>query len=195
MLAFFAALLAAAPAAATPAPVTPATATPAPATPAAAASAAPAAEALESAIPWWERITVTVDDKGQQQSCRYETSAAGAAACDKAVADSIKASGDGRAGLFSKVTFERRFSPGGRLDAGKLQPGDTLLGRQVMYLTIDAKGAIGSCKIVASAGQVPPDYGCEQARKEQFKAAGGAAGSSRQAFLTVLAYGHSESIA
>lgn len=159
---------------------------------------APATETppLEAASPWWEKITVTVDDKGQQASCRYETSVAGDVACDPAMADSIKAGGKGPQGVFQKVTFERRFSPGATLDAGKLAPGDTLLGRQVMFLTIDAKGAIASCKVVSSSGEVPPDYGCAEARKEQFKAEADAGpGASRQAFLTVLAYGHSEEIA
>ena len=163
--------------------------------PAPAATSSEPATLLETAAPWWEKITVTVDDKGKQQGCRYETSAAGAAACDKAMADSITASGKGSQGLFQKVTFERRFSPGVKLDAGKLSPGDTLLGRQVMFLTIDAAGAISSCKVVATSGDVPPDYGCEQARKEQFRADATAASSARQAFMTVMAYGHSERLA
>ena len=179
MLAYLAAAMLAAP-------------TPTPATP------APDTTPLETAAPWWEKITVTVDDKGAQQSCRYETSAAGAAgaaACDEAMADSITASGKGSQGLFQKVTFERRFSPGATLDAGKLSPGDTLLGRQVMFLTIDGNGAISSCKVVATAGDVPPDYGCAEARKEQFKADATSANSARQAFMTVMAYGHSERLA
>jgi len=180
VLAFFAALMAAAP---SPTPA------PAPAT-----APAPAEAPLESAAPWWEKITVTVDDKGTQQSCRYETSAAGSAACDKEIADSIRP-GKGIQGQFKKVTFERRFSPGGQLDAGKLQPGDMLLGRQVMFLTIDAKGAIQSCKVVASSGDAPPDYGCNEAKQEQFKAEANADATDRQAFMTVLAYGHLEQIA
>jgi len=197
VLAFFAALLAAAhsptpaPAASQP-PTTPPASAPEPATQAP-ATAASDSDVLESAAPWWEKITVTVDDKGTQQSCRYETSTAGSAACDKEIADSIRP-GKGMQGQFKKVTFERRFSPGGRLDAGKLQPGDMLLGRQVMFLTIDANGAIQSCKVVATSGDAPPDYGCEEARKEQFKAEA-SAGAERQAFMTVLAYGHLESIA
>jgi len=188
VLAFFAALLAAAP---SPPPVS---AAPEPAAPLASAAEA-ATGVLEAALPWWEKITVTVDDKGTQQSCRYETSDAGSAACDKAMAESISPGGKGTQGIFKKVTFERRFSPGGQLDAGKLQPGDMLLGRQVMFLTIDAKGAIASCKVVATAGDAPPDYGCEEARKEQFRAEANADGTARQAFMTVLAYGHTESIA
>ena len=79
-----------------------------------AASASAPAPALQTSMPWWERITVTVDDKGAQQSCLYETSASpnAAAACDKEVAGSIKADGAGVTGLYKKVTFERRFSPG-----------------------------------------------------------------------------------
>ena len=193
MLGFLAAALLAP----TPSPAT--TQSPTPESPTTVSSATeaivPESAVLESSVPWWEKITVTVDDKGTQQSCRYETSDAGSAACDKAMAESISPGGKGTQGIFKKVTFERRFSPGGQLDAGKLQPGDMLLGRQVMFLTIDAKGAIASCKVVATAGDAPPDYGCEEARKEQFRAEANADGTARQAFMTVLAYGHTESIA
>ena len=101
----------------------------------------------------------------------------------------------GETGTFSKVTFERRFSPGGRLDSGKLHPGDTLLGRQVMFLTFDASGSIASCKVVATTGDAPPAYDCDEARKEQFRSQVSEDSSARQAFMTVLAYGHSEQIA
>ena len=113
----------------------------------------------------------------------------------KSVADSIQSGVRGETGTFSKVTFERRFSPGGRLDSGKLHPGDTLLGRQVMFLTFHADGAIESCKVVATAGDAAPGYGCEAARKEQFRVQAGGDSAARQAFLTILAYGHSEQIA
>ena len=76
------------------------------------------------------KITVTVDDKGKQQSCRYGTSAAGAGACDQEMAASITQAEAPAARVFKKVTFERRFSPGGKPDAGRMQPGDTLLGRK-----------------------------------------------------------------
>ncbi|MCL6698229.1 hypothetical protein LZ496_05460 [Sphingomonas sp. NSE70-1] len=154
-------------------------------------------EILDSSVAWWEKITVTVDDKGKQHSCRYEASLSGegAKACDKAMAASVEAGSSGQAGVLSKVTFERRFSPGGRVDSGQLQPGDTLLGRQVMYLTFDADGAVESCKVVAVSGDTPPTYNCDAAKKEQFRAQASAdAGAARQAFLTILAYGHTEEI-
>ena len=187
MLAFFAALLAAAPSPILAAPVDPAQPL----------ASSDSSDILESAVPWWERITVTVDDKGEQQSCRYETSASqkGGETCGKAMAASVSSSGKGPSGLFTKLTFERRFSPGGRLDAGKLQPGDTLLGRQVLFLTIDAKGSIASCKIVATAGDAKPDHDCDKARKEQFRAPASPAPAARQAFMNVLAYGHTERVA
>lgn len=159
---------------------------------------APAAETppLEAATPWWERITVTVDGKGTQQSCRYETSALGAQACEPAVAASIKPGGGGASsGLFKKVTFERRFTPGAKPDAAPMAPGDTLLGRQVMYLTIDAAGAIETCKVVSVTGDSAPDYDCDALKKERFNTAEGSAAGSRQAFMTVMAYGHMEAIA
>ena len=164
---------------------------------AAALAASTSSPVLESSMPWWERITVTVDDKGEQQSCRYETSssAGGGEECGEAIASTIPSGGKTGSGLYSKLTFERRFSPGDRLDSGKLQPGDTLIGRQVMFLTFDAKGAIASCHVVAVSGDSPTAYGCDQARKEQFRVSAGAAPAPRRAFMTILAYGHTEHIA
>lgn len=190
-------LLAAALMAPTPAPATTHSPAPAAGAPAAEGSAPAETAVLESSVPWWEKITVTVDDQGKQHSCHYEASLSGDGiqVCDRAMADSVEAGSSGQAGVFSKVTFERRFSPGNRLDSGRLQPGDTLLGRQVMFLTIDAKGAIQSCKVVASSGDAPPDYGCNEAKQEQFKAEANADATDRQAFMTVLAYGHLEQIA
>lgn len=160
------------------------------------AASAPA-PALEASTPWWEKITVTVDDKGKQQSCRYETSVseAGAEACDEEMASSVDTDVKGQEGLYSKVTFERRFSPGAQLDSGRLQPGDELLGRQVMFLTIHADGSIESCHVVSTSGDTPPAYDCEEARKEQFQALASTGTASRQAFMTILAYGHTEEIA
>ncbi|MDP9421545.1 MAG: hypothetical protein M3Q19_01710 [Pseudomonadota bacterium] len=152
---------------------------------------------LEASVPWWERITVTVDDKGKQQSCQYEMSLspAGAKACDEATAASVKAGSDGRSSRYSKVTFERRFSPGRQLDSGRLQPGDELLGRQVMFLTFAAEGTIETCRVVATTGDMAFQYDCDEARKEQFRVQESAGPGARQAFMTVLAYGHSEQIA
>lgn len=99
-------------------------------------------------------------------------------------------------GVYSKLTFERRFSPGGKLDSGKLQPGDKLLGQQVLFLTIDAEGSIGSCKVLATSGDLLPAYDCEELKSEQFRALASApAQPPRQAFMTVMVYGHQEQIA
>ena len=153
---------------------------------------------LEPAMPWWERITVTYDDKGAQQSCKYHSSlsASGPEACEDAMSAGLKSrAGKSQAGVYSKITFERRFSPV-TPDSGRLQPGDQLLGRQVMYLTINAEGAIDSCKVVATSGDTPPEYDCEEVKAEQFRAqASAATGAPRQAFMTILAYGHMEQIA
>lgn len=156
-----------------------------------------ASPVLETSVPWWERITVTVDDKGKQQSCRYQISLlpSGAKACDEAMAASISAVSPNSSGAFSKLTFERRFSPGGQIDGGRLEPGDELLGRQVLFLTIDAKGAVESCHVVAKTGEMQFQYDCDAARKEEFRAPAGTAPGARQAFMTVLAYGHTEQIA
>ena len=194
VLAFFAAALAATTPASAAEPVATAPTSAAPAVEPAASDSA----VLDSSVAWWEKVTVTVDDKGKQHSCHYEASLSGEGAktCDKAMADSIEAGSSGQAGVLSRVTFERRFSPGGQqLDSGRLQPGDTLLGRQVMFLTFDADGAIASCKVVATSGDAAPTYDCDQAKKEQFRAQASAEPNTRRAFLTILAYGHTEEIA
>ena len=152
---------------------------------------------LEASVPWWERVTVTVDDKGKQQSCRYEISLApsGAKACDEAIAASVGGGARSPSGAYSKLTYERRFSPGGQLDDGQLQPGDKLLGRQVMFLTFDANGSISSCRVVANTGDMSFQYDCDEARKEQFRVEASSGPGARQAFMTILAYGHSEQLA
>jgi hypothetical protein len=166
---------------------------------AAAPSTAPPSPMLEASVPWWERITVTVDDKGAQQSCKYHSSLSptGAEACDEATASSVQARGPkGPSGVYSKLTFERRFSPGAKLDSGRLQTGDKLLGQQVMFLTIDPKGTIESCRVLARSGDMIPAYGCAEAESEQFRAQANApSGAARQAFMTILVYGHQEQIA
>jgi hypothetical protein len=152
---------------------------------------------LEASTPWWERITVTVDDKGAQQSCKYQSSlsAKGAEACDEAMASTIASPKAEGIGAFSKLTFERRFSPGGKLDSGRLEAGDKLLGQQVMFLTIDADGSIQSCRVVGTSGDMLPAYGCAQAKSEQFRALASAASETpRQAFMTIRVFGHQEEI-
>ena len=164
---------------------------------AAALAASTPSPVLDASVPWWERITVTVDDKGKQQSCQYQISLlpTGAKACDDDLAASVAAGSRGSTGAFSKLTFERRFSPGSQLDGGRLEPGDQLLGRQVMFLTFDPKGMIESCHVVARTGDMAFQYDCDAARKEQFRPSAGVDPAARQAFMTVLAYGHSEQIA
>lgn len=153
---------------------------------------------LEASVPWWERITVAVDDKGRQQSCKYQSSLSpnGAEVCDQELAASVQPrQTSGRSGVYLKLTFERRFSPGAKLDSGRLQAGDKLLGQQVMFLTIGPDGAIKTCRVVGTSGDMSPSYGCEQAKSEQFRQASGQSGQPRQAFMTILVYGHQEQIA
>lgn len=166
---------------------------------AAALAASTPAPLLEASMPWWERITVTVDDKGAQQSCQYHSSLSptGAEACDDDMAASVKPrAAQGRIGVYSKLTFERRFSPGAKLDSGRLQTGDKLLGQQVMFLTIGADGSIDSCRVVGTSGDMLPAYGCEEAKSEQFRAQPSPPSEApRQAFMTIMVYGHQEQIA
>jgi hypothetical protein len=157
--------------------------------------------ALNSMSPWWERVTVTVSDDGETQSCRYEASAGPQAAKDCSVsggeASMAKASStSGAKDQVTRITFERRFSPT-VTPLAALQPGETLLGGQVMALAIDGAGAVKGCKIVETSGSVTPQYGCDEATSEHFLAsatAPRARGAEHQGYMTVLVYGHSEHV-
>ena len=150
---------------------------------------------LDATGPWWEKITVTMTGDGKPQSCRYESSTSGADGCAVEGADAKSAGKSNNSEQFTKITFERRFAPGGKLpDIGKLHPGDTLLGGSIMSLAIDAAGSVKGCKVVATSGGVKPDYGCEEAAAEKFAASTNAPAEPTQAFMTILVYGHSEDV-
>ena len=81
---------------------------------------------------------------------------------------------------YTRITFERRFSPGAKPAVEALQPGETLLGGRVMALAIDSKGAVKACEVVATSGSVTPQYGCSDLEAERFEASvGGARGRPR----------------
>ncbi|HEY6049056.1 MAG TPA: hypothetical protein VIV07_08440 [Sphingomicrobium sp.] len=157
----------------------------------------PSAGALLSASPWWEKVTVTIAGNGKPQSCRYESSLRpnDAQQCDvvSSQASMVKSAMSSDQEL-TRITFERRFSPGAQPEAAKLQTGDTLLGQQVMAIGIDAKGAVKDCRIVSSSGEMKPDYGCDDATAEHFEASATTARTAppREGLMTILVYGHSE---
>lgn len=165
--------------------------------------AAHPAAALTSSVPWWERVTVTVSDDGQTRSCRYESSLHPQTSKDcsvvrneQAMASGAKSSvsSSGSKDEVTRITFERRYNPNTKPDLGDLQPGDTLLGGQVMALAIDGAGAVKHCQIVARSGSVTPQYGCDEATAERFASARSqhARTQSREGYLSILVYGHSE---
>ncbi|HVI05528.1 MAG TPA: hypothetical protein VM711_05480 [Sphingomicrobium sp.] len=165
------------------------------------ASAQPAAT-LTSSRAWWERVTVTVSDDGQTRSCRYESSLrlqrskdCSVIGSDEATARDARNSASGSKDEVTRITFERRFSPSAKPDLGKLQPGDTLLGGQVMALSIDGTGTVKHCQVVARSGAVIPQYGCHEATAERFEARATsphARMQPRAGYLSILVYGHSE---
>lgn len=155
---------------------------------------------LSSAVPWWERVTVTVSDDGNTRSCRYESSLQPSAAKDCAVTSSETATAksarsSGAKDEFTRITFERRFNPGTKPDM-TLQPGEVLLGGQMMALAIDGAGAVKGCHIVATSGSVTPQYGCSEAEAERFDASAGSARATapREGYMTIIVYGHSEHV-
>ena len=158
---------------------------------------------LNSTAPWWERVTVSVTDDGTTRSCRYETNRSPDASKDCSVAEAPQApmakasSTAGAKDQVTRITFERRFSPTAVPTLSSLQPGDTLLGGQVMALAIDSAGVVKGCKIVSTAGSLAPQYGCNEASSEHFEASAGGPNKSQpahQGYMTVLVYGHSEHV-
>lgn len=157
---------------------------------------------LTSSIPWWERVTVTVSDDGQAQSCRYESSLKPLAPhnCDVVESEASAATSRDAAGAkdqYTRITFERRFSPGAKPNMDELQPGEVLLGGQTLALAIDPKGAVKECKVVQRSGTMAPQYGCDEAATERFEASATpahAASATREGYMTVLVYGHSEHV-
>ena len=160
---------------------------------------------LTSSTPWWERVTVMVNDDGGTRSCRYETSLQPTAAQDCSVsggqaaqATSAGAShGAGAKDQYTAITFERRFTPGDKADTDALRPGETLLSGRVMALAIDAHGAVKGCHVVSTSGSVTPQYGCSDAIAERFDAAattGKTGAPEREGIMTILVYGHSEHV-
>lgn len=160
-----------------------------------AAASANASPALTSASPWWEKITYTMTGDGAQQSCVYESSLAGARSCDRDEGSSPVEAASGPTSSYTKITIERRFTPGSQPDRGSLEKGDTLLGGQVMALAIDGTGAVRGCEILAASGDIRPAYSCKEARAERFDASARGNTQVRQAFMTILVYGHEEHLA
>ena len=161
-----------------------------------AAAPSKAADTLSSSAPWWEKVTVTIAGDGKPQSCRYESSLRPDSAKDCDVTGSQAGLGkeSGTKSDFTRITFERRFTPGAISGGADVQPGDTLLGRQVMALAIDGNGAVSGCKIVATSGDMTPDYGCKEAASEKFEASARAIGTAREGVMTILVYGHDEHV-
>jgi hypothetical protein len=164
-----------------------------------AASTSKPADALSSTAPWWEKVTVTIAGNGKAQSCRYESSLRpdASAECDVTGNQAAMAEGSGSSSKsdLTRITFERRFSPGQTAANAEVQPGETLLGQQVMALAIDAAGSVKGCKIVATGGDMTPDYGCKDAAAEKFEAsAARASATGREGVMTILVYGHAEHV-
>jgi hypothetical protein len=154
--------------------------------------------ALSSTAPWWEKVTVTIAGDGKSNSCKYETSISPEASKDCDVvgdAKSLGAGGPTAKNEFTRLTFERRFNPGAMPVDAALQTGDTLLGRQVMSLAIDAAGKVSGCHVVATSGDVTPAYGCDDAKGEHFEASAVRTRTeARVGYMTVLVYGHEEHV-
>jgi hypothetical protein len=164
---------------------------------AAAAASASAPDTLVSSSPWWEKVTVTISGDGKPEACLYQTSLkpGDSQTCDVSTSAAAMSHASANKGELTKITFERRFTPGAPPDKSNLQLGDTLLGGQMMALAIDPHGAVKGCRVVATSGEMRPDYGCDEATAERFQASYGAGrkgAPEREGYMTILVYGHSE---
>jgi hypothetical protein len=144
-------------------------------------------------------VVVTVTDDGQTQSCRYESSLKpeGALDCSVVRSEATKASAGGSKGEYTRITFERRFTPGTTLNAPSPSAGETLLGGRIMALGIDPHGTVKTCKVVSISGSLAPQYGCDEASAERFDASATdphAQATEREGYMTILVYGHSEHV-
>jgi hypothetical protein len=161
----------------------------------AATASATASDTLVSSAPWWEKVTITIDGAGQPQGCRFESSLdpADAKNCDVDSSQAAIAEKSSGRDEYTKITFERRFTPGEQPNTG-LAPGETFLGGQMMALAIDRNGSVKDCKVVATSGSMTPEYGCADASAEKFQAGAGHAANAPelQAYMTILVYGHHE---
>ncbi|HEY8435397.1 MAG TPA: hypothetical protein VIK68_12430 [Sphingomicrobium sp.] len=161
------------------------------------AASASTPSTLVSNAPWWEKITVTLGGDGNAEACRYETSLKQAPeACDVASnAAAVASKASDSKGEVTRITFERRFTPGAAPAKPQLAPGDTLLGGEMMALAIDGRGSVKDCRVVSAAGAMKPEYSCDDAQAERFQASYGAArkdAPDREGYMTILVYGHSE---
>jgi hypothetical protein len=162
---------------------------------AATGAAASSTDTLVSNSPWWEKVTVTLAGDGTTEACRYETSLKPSAteSCDVSSTQASAAKESSAKGELTRITFERRFTPGAAPAKPALQTGDTLLGGQVMALDIDSRGAVKNCKVVAASGSMQPDYSCDDASAERFQASmSSGKPAEREGYMTILVYGHSE---
>ena len=161
-----------------------------------AAASASTTSTLVSNAPWWEKITVTLSGDGKAEACRYETSLKQTADdCDVASNEaSMVTKASENKGEVTRITFERRFTPGAPPAKPNLQTGDTLLGGEMMALAIDPRGSVKDCRVVAQSGDMRPEYSCDDASAERFQASFGGKKDApeREGYMTILVYGHSE---
>jgi hypothetical protein len=162
-----------------------------------AAASASTTSTLVSNAPWWEKVTVTMSGDGKPEACRYETSLKQSPEdCDVGSSEAAMATkASENKGEVTRITFERRFTPGAPPTKPNLQTGDTLLGGEMMALAIDPKGAVKDCKVVAQSGDMRPEYSCDDATAERFQASYGAGKKdvpAHEGYMTILVYGHTE---
>jgi TonB family protein len=121
--------------------------------------------------PWTMRTILTFAKAGQPPACKMEvagalatTSSSKPLTCDPTINRLV-----GPVELPDHppmLIFERRFTRGGA-EAPKLASGDTLIGRTVLTIEVDASGRVTACKLAEQVGEAP-EAPCKQALAERY---------------------------
>ena len=79
---------------------------------------------LNAMAPWWEKVTITIAGDGKPHGCRFESSSGEESAQDCEVVGSKAGTGEsaGSKDQYTRITFERRFSPDARATCWKSGP-------------------------------------------------------------------------
>lgn len=157
----------------------------------AAAMSTPAEDLLPAQASWWERVDVTLAGNGATGACEFTASHARAQDCNAVTKASVADEPTGNAAQLTKLTFERKFIPGNTAPGSvETDVGNSLIGAHMLELSIDSTGAVSHCKVIASAGDTAPEFGCAEAQAERY--APTASGS--RGYMTVAVSAHREQI-
>lgn len=154
-------------------------------------SANASSQLLPAQAAWWERVDVTLSEDGAARGCEFTASHSRAQDCDVVSKASMTEAASPANAQLTKMTIERRFTPGERVPGTvETDIGDALIAASLLELTIDSDGSVAECRMVGQAGDSAPGFGCTDARAERYApTAGGSHG-----YMTIAISAHREQI-